>query len=210
MVACPLCKNSDTKLLTTVQESDYLSCPNCHIVFKDPSHYVSAAQEKERYLEHNNDVTDLRYQSFVSPIVEAVTKDFPSGSYGLDFGAGTGPVISVMLSKLNYTLELYDPFFHQDNRVLENTYHFIVCCEVMEHFHHPAKEFALLRKMLRKNGALYCMTELLPKDTAFIDWYYKDDPTHVVFYSEESLAWIREHIGFSEVIVNGRCITFRR
>ena len=53
------------------------------------------------------------------------------------------------------------------------------------------------------------MSELLPKDMSFNDWYYKNDPTHVIFYSEENLKWIKENVGFSEVRIDGRLIVFK-
>ena len=80
----------------------------------------------------------------------------------------------------------------------------------MEHFQEPAKEFRLLQKLLKKGGKLYCMTELLPKQDEFRDWYYKNDPTHVVFYSEKNLIWIKEAMGFEDVSVEGRLIVFTK
>ena len=73
---------------------------------------------------------------------------------------------------------------------------FIICCEVIEHFHSPSSEFALLRKLLKPGGSLLCMTHLLPKKTAFRNWYYKNDPTHVIFYSEENIQWIKSNFNF--------------
>ena len=36
------------------------------------------------------------------------------------------------------------------------------------------------------------MTTFLPKDELFENWYYRRDPTHVVFYKKETL----QHIAF--------------
>jgi len=205
---CPLCNNSKTEAYCTIREIHYLICNNCELVFLSPSHYLSHEKEKERYATHNNDVEDINYQNFVSPIVNSVLKDFSANSHGLDFGAGSGPVITEMLRRKSFTLSLYDPFFHPDKSVLNSTYDFIVCCEVMEHFQQPAKEFRLLQKQLNKGGKLYCMTVLLPKHGEFKDWYYKNDPTHVVFYSEKNLNWIKDNMGFEDVKVDGRLIVF--
>jgi 2-polyprenyl-3-methyl-5-hydroxy-6-metoxy-1,4-benzoquinol methylase len=170
--------------------------------------YVSKTEEKDRYLTHNNDVNDPRYQNFVSPLFTTVNSDFPKTAKGLDFGAGTGPVIAKMLSEKGYSVALYDPFFHPNTEVLEKQYDFIVCCEVMEHFHNPNKEFKLLERLLAPKGKLYCMTDLVPKNIKFSDWYYKNDNTHVVFYSERNLQWIQRHFGFSKLEVNSRLIVF--
>jgi hypothetical protein len=70
-----------------------------------------AAEEKERYLTHNNDITDPRYQKFVQPVVNAVMENFSTASKGLDFGAGAGPVAAEVLGGKGYSVKLYDPFF---------------------------------------------------------------------------------------------------
>jgi SAM-dependent methyltransferase len=174
-----------------------------------PNSYIAAEAEKQRYEAHNNDVEDPRYQKFVAPIVAAVQAHYTNNSTGLDFGAGTGPVITKMLEDDGYQIALWDPFFHPNATVLETHYDFIVCCEVIEHFHKPDEEFKQLYKLLKPGGRLFCKTDLLP-DTSFKDWYYITDPTHVIFYSEGSLRWIQENFGFSEVQIDGRLITFSK
>ena len=106
-------------------------------------------------------------------------------------------------------MALWDPFFHSDTAVLESTYDFIVCCEVIEHFNTPDEAFKELYALLKPGGRLICKTDLLPV-TAFKDWYYVTDQTHVAFYSEESLRWIQKNVGFSEVQIEGRLITFKK
>jgi hypothetical protein len=175
-------------------------------VFRDPATFISSEAEKARYLTHNNDVEDERYQEFVSPITSSVMKNVSPGSLGLDYGAGTGPVIAKMLEDEGYRINLYDPFFHPDKTVLAHTYDFVVCCEVIEHFHKPLEEFRLLKQFLRPTGRLYCMTDLLVERRDFDKWYYKDDPTHVIFYSEENLKWITNEVGFSDLQINERLI----
>ena len=187
----------------------FLECERCSLLFKSANFFPTAAKEKARYLLHENNVDDLNYQQFVSPIVNVITKEHSHDNKGLDFGAGTGPVIAKLLKDKGYNISLYDPFFHPDNSVLSEKYDFIICCEVMEHFHNPRKEFELLRKLLNPNGSLYCMTQLIPKKSDFKSWNYRNDPTHVVFYSEKSINWIKEHFGFSEVTVNNRLIVFK-
>jgi SAM-dependent methyltransferase len=201
---CPLCQRStcDQGLLSP----QFYNCNTCGTIFRHSSHYLSSEKEKERYLLHNNDVEATNYQAFVIPIINEVCRSFESKSNGLDFGAGTGPVVSKLLMDKGYQMSLWDPFFHQDESVLKHRYDFIVCCETIEHFHNPLKEFELMLTLLKPDGKLCCMSELLPKDMSFNDWYYKNDPTHVVFYSEENLKWIKENVGFSEVRIDGRLI----
>lgn len=164
--------------------------------------------EKERYLTHNNDVNDLRYRGFVSPIVESVIKYFnPEDHVGLDFGAGTGPVITKILSEINFKVFAYDPFFLPYPELLEKSYDFIACCEVIEHFHNPAKEFKLLRSMLLPGGKLFCMTHIYDSGIDFSNWYYKNDPTHVFIYQKETLDYIKDKYSFRELKIENRLIS---
>ncbi|MBX2827848.1 MAG: class I SAM-dependent methyltransferase [Flavobacteriaceae bacterium] len=203
---CPLCTSSHLQQRDDIE--DFINCQHCGTVFKNPVLWPSPKEEKERYLLHQNDIEDTGYQNFVSPIVEAVLNQFDNASRGLDFGAGTGPVITKLLQHKGYSMALWDPFFHRDRSVLETTYDFIVCCEVIEHFHHPMKEFHLMQSLLNKGGKLFCMSDLISKNTAFSNWYYKDDPTHVVFYSEKNLNWIQQHLNFDLLTIEGRLIIF--
>ena len=203
---CPLCHRSTSNQRQLSPQ--FYNCDTCGTIFRHSNHYLTSEKEKERYLSHNNNVDDIDYQSFVTPIVNEVCRSFDSNSKGLDFGAGSGPVISKLLTDKGYRMSLWDPFFHFDESVLNDRYDFIVCCETMEHFHNPFKEFELMRNLLKSGGKLCCMSEILPKDISFDNWYYKNDPTHIVFYSEENLKWIKENIGFSEVRIDGRLIVF--
>ncbi len=186
----------------------YYRCSCCCSILLDPKMYLSKEDEKKRYEEHNNDVEDPKYQKFVAPIVDQVKQKFVQGCTGLDFGAGTGPVIAKLLREKGFRVELYDPYFWDNSGALNLRYDFIACCEVIEHFHFPGKEFKLLRSLLKPNGSLYCMTEVYNDEIDFGQWYYKNDPTHVFFYHLSALAWIRSHFGFSALKVEGRLINF--
>jgi 2-polyprenyl-3-methyl-5-hydroxy-6-metoxy-1,4-benzoquinol methylase len=208
-VQCPLCHSKQLNTKEIIKSAFYLSCERCSLVFMHPDSHIATEAEKRRYQEHNNDVEDLRYQKFVSPIVDAVKAYYDNKNKGLDFGAGTGPVITKMLEDQGYQMTLWDPFFHPDVAALDAQYDFIVCCEVIEHFRKPDLEFKRLHELLKPGGRLFCKTDLLP-ETPFKDWYYVTDPTHIIFYSEEALRWIQANFGFSEVQIEDRLITFRK
>ena len=173
-----------------------------------PRYHLSSADEKKRYLAHHNDVDDVRYQDFVRPIVNDVLEQCCPQHQGLDFGCGTGPVISKLLEDNNYNIRQYDPFFCNLPELLKRSYDYIVCCEVIEHFRDPAREFQLLRSLLQSNGKLFCQSAIYAPEINFIDWRYKNDPTHVFFYQKRTLDWIRDHCGFSSLVVKGRLAVF--
>ncbi|MEN6589381.1 MAG: hypothetical protein ABFC30_07015 [Proteiniphilum sp.] len=96
---CPLCEMVTVTTCTVIKNRKYDRCAQCDGIFMDSAFLPDRTEEEYRYKEHNNDVYDDRYRACVSPIVEAVLSDFTSQSRGLDFGAGTGPVISKMLEE---------------------------------------------------------------------------------------------------------------
>ena len=206
---CTLCKGKTTDFFRK-EDRKYIRCQNCKAVLLHSSDYITANSEKERYLEHNNDVSDPRYQNFVGPITSRVLQDFANTSSGLDYGCGTGPVATTELQKHSYKINLYDPYFENHPAVLEETYDFIICCEVMEHFHRPFDEFKRLYELLNPGGKLYCKTSVFYDSVDFNRWYYKNDLTHVFFYSEESLEWIRRNVGFENLENTPKLIVFEK
>ena len=189
-------------------EDTYYKCKTCHGVFVDENNRPDIVQEKKRYELHDDDTNDGGYRKFVSPITSAIINDFAKVSKGLDFGAGTSTIISIMLKEEQYNIKNYDPYFHIYPELLEEKYDYISSCEVIEHFYNPYKEFRLLKGMLKKDSKLYLMTEVYNEGIDFASWYYKNDPTHVFFYSLETFEWIKNQFGFSALEVDKRLIVF--
>lgn len=206
---CLLC-SGNIKIFYKEENKQYYQCETCSSIMLEPKHYLTSEEEKARYKTHNNDVSDIRYQSFVSPIVDAVKEAYNNSHLGLDFGAGTGPVITKMLEDAGYKLNLYDPYFHNYQENLDKNYDYIVCCEVMEHFYSPYQEFKQMSEMLNENGSLFCMTSIYDESINFETWHYKRDDTHVFFYHKKALDWIRDHFDFSEVTSKDKFIAFKK
>ena len=156
--SCPLC-NGESSFFHSYKDCDYYKCTGCQSVFVNSNCFPNPNDERDRYLTHNNDVFDSGYRNFVSPIIDVVVNDFSVDHCGLDFGAGTGPVITEILAEKGYNIVPYDPFFYNNLELLEKQYDFIICCEVIEHFFKPQEEFAQLRSMLKPIGKLICMTD---------------------------------------------------
>ena len=204
---CPLCLNSGA-VFYQFKERLYYKCSNCSGIFVDERLRPDRVTEKVRYETHNNDVNDENYQQFVSPITSAILSAYTINDKGLDFGAGTGPVISKVLEDNNYSIVQYDPLFHNHPELLNDTYDYIACCEVIEHFYNPMEEFALLKKLLKKGALLYCMTDIYDESIDFHKWYYKNDPTHVFIYQKHTIHWIQQEFGFLNITIDGRLVTF--
>ena len=205
---CLLCQES-VNIFRNLKGKEYFKCINCHSIMLNSKNYISSEKEKKRYENHCNDVFDKKYQAFVFPIVESVLKDYDKKHKGLDFGSGTGPVITKLLRDNGYRIDIYDPFFANNKEKLKETYDYIVCCEVIEHFHHPSLEFEKLRAMLKPGGTLYLKTNIYSEEIDFERWYYKNDQTHVFFYHEIALKYIEKKYGFSELIITKDLIVFK-
>src|SRR5690606_34013364 len=119
---------------------------------------ASKEDEKQKYDQHHNDPNDSGYRNFLQPAVDVVLENASGGSYGLDFGSGPGPTVSVMLEEAGMKVENFDPFYAPDHNLLTQKYDFITCTEVAEHLFDPMKEFQLLLSMLKPQGFLVIMT----------------------------------------------------
>ena len=89
-----------------------------------------------------------------------------------------------------FKIDLYDPFFFPDKKIFLKKYNFITCSETIEHFFNPYDEFINLDKLLLKSGWLGVMTCFMKKNILFENWHYRRDPTHVVFYTEDTFEVI--------------------
>lgn len=181
---------------------------NCKGIFRPIDALPTLSDEKARYDTHNNDIEDTRYQNFVSPITNAILENHSAIELGLDFGAGSGPVIAKLLKANGYNLSLYDPIYHNFPELLEQEYDYIFACEVIEHLHNPYDELKRLRDILKPKGKLYCMTHLYDDTIDFDRWYYKNDFTHVFIYTATTIDWVAKNCGFDNYSIDGRLIVF--
>ena len=207
--SCPLCA-APAAPFREIRGRRYHGCPLCGGIFLDPAQRLGSAEEKGRYEKHRNDAEDPGYRSFVSPLTEAVRREVPPSSPGLDYGAGRSSAVAALLREAGYRVEEYDPYFADRPELLGRRYGFVALCEVAEHFYRPGEEFARLRDLLAPGGRLYCMTALYEEGLDFASWHYKDDPTHVFIYRSETLGWIAGRLGFAGLRVEGRLAVFSR
>jgi hypothetical protein len=187
---CPLCHSQSIHHLATIDAKPYWQCDICDLAFLSPEHHLSPDAELAQYLLHENSPDDPRYRAFLSRLTDYLVPNLSLGAEGLDYGAGPGPTLSVMLEEQGFHMNIYDPYFAPNTDVLNRTYHFIVSTETFEHFYYPAKEFLRFNQLLRYGGWLGVMTEMLESEADFADWWYHREPTHVCFYKRETMAWI--------------------
>ncbi|MDD5475119.1 MAG: class I SAM-dependent methyltransferase [Syntrophales bacterium] len=194
---CPVCEGLETRFFMSIEAKIYWRCDICVATFLDASLLPDDDFERERYSLHENNPGDESYRRFLGRLMNPLLERVTPPAKGLDYGCGPGPVLASMLVEAGFTMERYDPFFFPDESVLAEYYDFVTCTEVAEHFHNPACEFRRLDRMLREGGLLALMTSFQDDDGAFGQWHYRREPTHVVFYREETFFRLAERHGWS-------------
>ncbi len=163
------------------------------MVFVPESFRLSADQEKQEYDLHQNAFEDEGYRDFLSRAMTPVLQKVTPPASGLDFGCGPGPVLAAMLKEKGFEVSIYDPFYAPETQVLSKTYDFVTCTEVIEHVHEPYQTFPVLVDLLKPGAVLVIMTKRVIGEEAFGQWHYKNDQTHVCFYSEQTFQWLADH-----------------
>lgn len=193
MIGCPLCESPSVDDYARDIRRRYFRCSECGLIFADPASRLTRSQEKAVYDQHENSPSDPRYRQFLSRLAEPLKARLAKKKlHGLDFGSGPGPTLSVMLEESGYVMSVYDPFYAPDTSVLNRQYDFVTCTEAIEHFHKPGKEWRLLLGLIKPGGLLAIMTRLVPtaEPAGFLEWHYKNDPSHVSFFSRETFHYL--------------------
>jgi SAM-dependent methyltransferase len=194
--ACPLCGARAVRPYHRADQREYVDCARCRLIFVPPRYWPTRDEERARYDQHRNAPADAGYRAFLSRPFRAVLDRVPPPATGLDFGSGPGPTLSTMLEEAGYAVSLFDVYYAPERAVLDRSYDFITCTEVIEHLHEPTRDLRRLVERLVPGGWLIVQTQLLPaKDLFTTTWRYRRDPTHVAFYSVEAFRWLADLLG---------------
>ena len=208
--ACPLCKSNKEESFYSDSFREYLKCSNCDFVFVPKIYHLSEKDERARYDTHNNDPTDDKYRNFLYQLVSPLQERISMNSSGLDFGSGPGPTLSLMLKDFGYTVDLYDKFYAKNDFVFHKKYDFITASEVVEHLRQPMEELNRLVGLIKSNGVLAIMTQILTSQIDFDQWYYKNDPSHIGFFSEKALNYLAEKWQAEICVISDRVVIFKK
>lgn len=210
---CRLCSSTETEQWVDKRGKSYHYCAKCGIIQLDTSHCLSPSEEQERYLRHNNTPENKGYISYLNSFIDsAVTPNVRPGERILDFGSGPLPVLSDLLTARGYSTMPFDPFFNKTPNWKNKIFDAIVAVEVFEHLRQPEKEISLIRKSLKTGGYLILRTLLHNEDyKSFMNWWYREDRTHVSFYSGKTVEYICSRWNFVLKKIEENCeITLRK
>lgn len=206
---CPLCLSSTLDTYEQDRRRPYLVCRECALVFVPDQFLLTRDEEKAEYDFHQNDFNDEGYQQFLNRCYQPVIERIRPCSSGLDYGCGPGPLLARMLSNAGHDMSVYDIFYWPNESVLSGSYDFITCTEVIEHVTDAAALFPLWHSMLKPDGLLAIMTKRVASQARFKQWHYKNDPTHIRFYSDETFEWIAKKFDFSMVYISDDVVVLK-
>ncbi|OPX55727.1 Methyltransferase domain-containing protein [Oceanospirillum multiglobuliferum] len=207
---CPLCQHSATTLFFKDPKRHYWQCAVCALVFVAKAEQLSHEEEKAFYGFHENDPNDQGYRRFLDRMALPMQQRVAKGAKGLDFGSGPGPTLSVMLQERGYQMKIFDPYFANQPEVLTESYDFITSTEVFEHLSAPHLIIEQLLSLLKPEGYLGVMTKRLVAPAHFSGWHYKNDPTHISFYADQSFQWMADHYGLQLELIDQDVVVLQK
>lgn len=192
---CLLCASVQTVFYHQDKQRRYEQCQRCALVFVAAASHLDSASEKAIYDLHQNNPDDPAYRQFLDRLCLPLAERLQAGATGLDFGCGPGPALQQMMQARGFCMNTYDIYYQPDRSVLQQSYDFITLTEVIEHLAQPWPVLSLLWQQLTPGGWLGIMTKLVRDQHAFSRWHYKNDPTHIAFYSQATLDFIASQWG---------------
>jgi hypothetical protein len=209
-LACPLCRAQGIGEFYADKRRNFLHCPACGLVFVPPSQFLSREDEKKRYDLHQNSPDDAGYRRFLGRLFIPLEQRLAPESNGLDFGSGPAPTLSRMFEEAGHPMATFDLFYDNVPAALNEQYDFITTTEVVEHLREPGKELDRLWACLKRGGWLGIMTKFSVDRAAFPRWYYKDDPTHIGFFSRSAFAWMAAEWNAELIIPDDDVVLLRK
>jgi SAM-dependent methyltransferase len=172
-------------------------CTECFFISLDPRFYLTFEEERRRYELHNNDSGNDGYRNWLETFIgDAVRPNINLKSRILDFGSGPNPCLQEILINEGYSVDIYDKHFH-DIPII-GLYDMITSTEVFEHVHAPQTVVKTLQSHLKPGGYLAIKTSMRPEsDEDFLKWWYKEDKTHISFFSMETINFLASMTGLT-------------
>ena len=107
-------------------------------------------------------------------------------------------------------MAIYDPIYHSDDSVFSRQYNFITSTEVIEHVYEPDIVLKKLIDLLAPQGLLALMTKRVRSKEAFAGWHYKNDLTHVSFFSQATFKYLAARDGLQLEFIGNDVILLRK
>lgn len=173
----------------------YVHCSSCNLIFTTPDSHLTPQQERTRYEMHDNTESNTGYVKFLETVAEtAISVTPPDGSI-LDFGCGKNAVLEKTLIKLGWQCDSWDPLFNYRIDFSDKHYDTIILCEVVEHLRELQTEMNLVKELLKPHTNVIIRTQLYNSLESFPQWWYRQDSTHINFFSNSTLSFLATVLG---------------
>ena len=210
---CPLCHSKESTQSSLHEyykdcKRTYVQCDCCDLVSVADEFLLSSKEEKSIYDFHENNSDDEGYRKFLARVFNPLKEKISDKAIGLDFGCGPGPTISKMGEEFNIKIENYDLYYFNSPELLQKKYNFVIMTEVIEHVVDAASLLRQLDSLLKPNAILAIMTKRVIDKQRFRNWHYKNDLTHIRFYSLKTFEWIAKKLNWRLEIIDKDVVFF--
>lgn len=208
MKFCIFCNQPHIEHFIVKSGKKYWYCRHCKGFFMDIFEQLPKDEQKKRYLLHDNSLQNKGYKEYLDKIIkksadyyQRYDKKYKNLIHIFDFGSGPIPALTQLLAQKKYFTENicvkhWDPLFFAYDTGFKTGADIIFCIEVVEHFENPQKDFKKLADVGAKNSIFFIKTQPAPSSIQqFTTWWYKEDATHVAFYSQQALVYCAKNAG---------------
>lgn len=199
---CNLCSSDTVFPLEFINPARrvFLRCPQCDLIFVPESHHLTSEEEVSRYKLHRNTLSNEGYVGMFLEKIAIVHQYCHGVKSVLDYGCGPGPVLAELLKRDGFSCDVYDPFFFPD--FPDGSYDLVISTEVFEHLRDIREELQKICGLIKPGGYLGVMTSLHDAVSDFENWWYKNDTTHICFFSALTFQWLANEYGFKIVFLD--------
>lgn len=215
--SCPSCGKSEFSSWDT----GYINCNECELVFRDSFPEPDELERiyKQYYSKNNINQAETNMVSNLVALrnqVKFIKKIIKPGCKILDFGAGTGDLVMLLIEEgfrvdgcelsrnaREEAFEKYGLKFHADLKNIEYEYYdLIISVEVIEHLTNPHFDINNLTGLLKKEGLMYFTT---PNRNGLVSrirkshWREASKPFHLILFNFNSLKYLLNKCGLKKI-----------
>ena len=211
---CRICETESSLFYSDVRS--FYKCPSCTLIFTNETADNVAAEKHYKDQWNNADKNFWKQQT--DGLLSVIHRyKMPVGRV-LDFGSGTGEITKEFQARGIEATPL-EPMIHGylKDQNYPDKFDVVVGVEVIEHLPDMREELKEIEKNLSADGIMLFTTILTD---SFIDsineveqfkgWWYKDDPTHVSFFSSKSILRLAEIMIYTADIYSAQLFVLKR
>ena len=221
MRPCRLC--SHPAHLVFEESRPFFACNVCGLIFTDC--FISEEAVEKHYKDQHGNTFD--WMNEANGFVEWIRNmglAVPLLSLSmLDYGSGSG-LLTEALKKIGFQVDCYEPMLHGEFNPdkYSKSHDVVILNEVVEHLEDINKTFDIIYRVLSPNGVVVIKTLLTdwiindPENfkESFTRWWYKDDPTHISFFSFMTIEYLchdrGRNLAVGAVSSTNNCVVLKR